>query len=148
MRFTISREPPMRAAISCWGDARAPRACPFARSRFSSMNLGETGPVDVLQGEVENLLREAAHLADQHGSGGGDAGLRSSSPHVAARNHEKRHGSRVMIEAERGPPSEHQLAEVVAHADVLSTTSLLLLAHERLDASERQDLQGVVSSPR
>src|SRR5258706_232288 len=102
--------------------------------------------VDVLQGQVEDLVGEAAHLPDQHA----DQVARErrvaidQSLDVAARDHEKparleshdRSGARTSV--------EHQLAEVVAYADGAEHhLPAVLLAHERLDAPGEQDIEGV-----
>src|SRR3982074_982140 len=80
--------------------------------------LGEAA-VDVLQGQVEDLVGEAAHLADQHA----DQVARErrvaidQSLDVAARNDKK--AARLESHDRSGTLAsvEHQLAEVVAYAD-------------------------------
>src|SRR5258708_35420049 len=102
--------------------------------------------VDVLQGQVEDLLREAAPLADQHA----DQVARerrvaiAQSLDVAARNHEK--AARLESHDRSGTLAsvEHELAEVVAYADGAEHhLPAVLLAHERLHASREQDVERV-----
>jgi len=142
MRFTISREPPMRAAISCWVSVRA-HARAFCSIALSSINLtnGRRRPSAPGQGLWVRLRTLAISMRIRWRA---NAGLRSSNPSMSPRGiTKKRHGSRVMIEADRGPPSRH-LAEVVAHADGAEHhLPAVLLAHERLDASGEQDVKGV-----
>src|SRR5882672_490397 len=107
--------------------------------------LGEAA-VDVLQGQVEDLLGEAAHLADQHA----DQVARErrvaieQSLDVAARDHEK--AARLESHDRSGTLAsvENQLAEVVAYADGAEHhLPAVLLAHERLHAPGEQDVEGV-----
>ena len=63
MRLTISREPPMRAAISLCVSRSAITRSPFALHRVI-LDEAHEAAVDVLQREVAHLGRERAHLRD------------------------------------------------------------------------------------
>src|SRR4029077_20855306 len=100
------------------GEALGHHAHALLLDRVLFDELGEPA-VDILEGQVENLLGEAAHLADEHADQVPSERRVAveQSLDVAPRNHEK--AARLESHDRSGtrPSVEHQLAEVVAHAD-------------------------------